>query len=102
MGCDTIDMETVCGHCHKEYDMSEGHECTPNCIHCGATFGDLENPQYDSAKIAVSRHERNCDNRPESWDKQFADPEGRFREERREREHERVWEEKLRKERHVW
>lgn len=97
---DTI--KTVCGHCHKEYEMGEGHDCEPNCIHCGATFDDLEDPEYDHAKIAVSRHERECDDRPESWGAPIDDPEAQFREERRERKHIRQWEDKQCKRRHVW
>lgn len=95
-------MNTVCGHCHQEYEMGDGHDCEPNCIHCGATFSDLDNPQYGREKIAVSRHQRECIDRPGSWDEPISDPEGQFRAERRERKRIRQWEEKQRKRGHVW
>lgn len=97
-------MKAVCGHCNKEFDgaVVGDHECEPSCIHCGVTYKELEEPEYESPKIAVSRHERKCSERPGAWDKPIRDPEGEFRAERREREHQRQWEEKLRRERHIW
>jgi len=93
-------MKTICGHCHNEIEMGGGHDCTPTCRHCGVTFEGLDNPGYDSAKIAVSRHQRECDDRPEP--EPFVDPEGQFRAERRKRKRIRQWEEKQRKRSHVW
>lgn len=95
-------METTCGHCHNTYQLGTDHNCTPTCRHCGITFSDLDDPAYDSAKIAVSRHQRNCPEQPEDYGEPFVDPEGEFRAVRRERERVRRWEEKMRKERHVW
>lgn len=78
-------MKTTCAHCHTEYDLSEAHDCTPSCYHCGKVYGELENPEYDSEKIAISRHQRECDEPPESWDRPIQDPEAEFRKNRRER-----------------
>lgn len=95
-------MNTTCGHCHEEYDISDGHDCKPNCLHCGATFEDLEQSEYDHVKIAVSRHQRECDEQPEGWGKNIYDPESEWREERREKKRIRQWERKVKKEKHVW
>lgn len=98
----SMTLEITCAHCHEEYDLGSDHNCTPECIHCGATYSDLDDPEYDSAKISVSRHQRECEERPESWGEPIRDPEGEFREERRERKRTRLWEEKQRKRGHVW
>lgn len=92
-------MNTTCAHCHSEYDHSDGHNCTAECIHCGATYDELENPEYDSAKVAVSRHQRECAERSESWNEPIRDPEAEFRKTRRERERQRRFEQRLRRKR---
>lgn len=92
-------MKTTCGHCHNEYDHGDGHDCTPECIHCGATYSDLDDTEYNSAKIATSRHQRNCEDRPDSWGEPINDPEGEFRAERRERKRQQQFEERLRRNR---
>lgn len=95
-------MKTTCAHCNQQYDIGAEHECNPECLHCGVTFDNLENPEYDSPKIAISRHQRTCEDRPESWDRSMYDPEADWRERRRERKRIRQWERKMQKERHVW
>jgi hypothetical protein len=92
-------MKTTCGHCHKDFNLGDNHDCTPECIHCGKTYSDLESPEYDSAKIAVSRHQRECGERPASWDEPIRDPEAEFREDRRERKRQEQFEERLRRNR---
>lgn len=83
-----------CAHCNDDVPLAGDHDCTPACLHCGAAFADLDDPQFDSAALAVSRHQRECEERPDSWDRPVRDPEGEFRAERRERERVRRWEER--------
>jgi len=97
-----VGMEMKCGHCHQTYEHGKGHDCTPNCLHCGATYDDLQDPKYESPKIAVSRHQRECSERPEGWGENLPDPEAEFRERRREDKRIREWERKRLKRGHVW
>lgn len=94
-------LETTCGHCHDTYEIGEDHECEPECYHCGATFDDLDSPEYDHAKIAVSRHQRDCDERPDGWGEGIRDPEAEFRAERRRREKQRKHDRRIERERRI-
>jgi hypothetical protein len=95
-------MKITCGHCGEELENWDDHDCEPECHHCGATFEDLENPEYESAKVAVSLHQRGCEERPESWDEPIHDPEAEFRAERRRKKRIREMERRRRKKKYVW
>jgi len=90
-------METNCFHCGQTFEMGEDHECEPSCRHCGATADELDS-EYDSDKIAVSSHERECDER-EPPEEPINDPEAEFREKRRERKKRRQFERKIQRRR---
>jgi len=100
-GCLVMSLETVCAHCGTEYEFSNGHDCIPECYHCGVTYDEIDNPKYDSAKIEISRHQRNCEEQPEGWGENIRDIEAEWREQRRRKKRQQEWDRKIeRKRRH--